>query len=59
MTIKELIETLQDMAQWEENFEDFKVFMVGHDALGERHYGIELKDLTVNYEDGTVRLWDR
>lgn len=58
MTIKELIETLQDMGQWEENFENFKIVMTGHDAIGARHYSIELKDLTVNYEDGVVRLWD-
>ena len=58
MTVRELMVILEDAISLDKNFLNAKVIMTGHDALGERQYNIDVKDVTHNYGDSYIRLWD-
>jgi hypothetical protein len=58
MTIKELLKCINEMAMLDDNFLDFKVMMTGHNDGGYRQHNIPAKDVTYNFEDKVLRIWD-
>ena len=59
MTVKEFMELMDDLIFCCPSVANCKMFMVGHDANGERQYDIPVVDYTCNPDEETLHLWDR
>ena len=58
MKIYELINELKTLVELDPEAADYEIVMTGHNEYGERNFEIPVKDLTSNFEDGVLRLWD-
>lgn len=59
MTVRELMDILEDAVSLDKDFLNAEVLMVGYDANGERKWDIKAQDATHNYSDMCIRFWDR
>ena len=58
MTIRELMNEMSTLILLDPEAVDYEIVMTGHNEYGERNFEIPVKDLTSNFEDGVLRLWD-
>jgi len=58
MTVKELINYLEEIVYTNPERADYTVKMVGYDANGERHYDIDIDDIGTDSAEKVLHLWD-
>ena len=58
MTVKELINILEELVHTNPERADYIVKMVGHDSYGDRLYDIDIDDVGTDSHEKVLHLWD-